>query len=104
MRRKMVKRHCSRMTMFENGKFAKPNCIMAKERNPSLRLTQLHISPSFLSIHLRCIYIHYTKIEIRSCLLIYGALCSMAFEEDMGLAESIQHQVGLLAVAGELHF
>jgi hypothetical protein len=28
----------------------------------------------------------------------------MAFEEDMGLAESIQHQVGLLAVAGELHF
>jgi hypothetical protein len=58
MRRKMVKRQCSKMTMFENGKFAKPNCIMAKERNPSLRLTQLQISSSFLPIHLRCIYIH----------------------------------------------
>ena len=41
-----MKRHCSGVSMFHNGKRAKPNCLMANWRSPILRMAKSQISPS----------------------------------------------------------
>jgi hypothetical protein len=43
-RSKMMKRHCSGLARFHNGKYAKQNFKLAKLRKPSLTMVHLQIS------------------------------------------------------------